>query len=127
MRPDAWLFSAKLAWSRRWIKIASVLSMLLCLGGSAWFLARVLPVVKASGTFAYHYTIYFGIDDLRVWWWAFILPAAWIGLTLVDLAFAFGVYRKDAILASCLFATAALWGFPWLVTLFYLALINVNL
>jgi len=127
LRPDAWLFSARLAWSRHWIKLASVVALVLCLGGSAWFLGRVLPIAKASGTFAYHYTIYFGIDDLRAWWWAFILPTAWVSLTLVDLLFAFGTYRKDKVLSSCLFAMAALWGFPWLVTLFYLALINASL
>src|SRR5690349_20842054 len=123
----AWLFSARLAWSRHWIKLACVLALTLSLAGSGWFLARVLPVARASGTFAYHYTIYFGIDDLRAWWWVFVLPAAWVGLTLFDLLFAFGSYRKEPILSSSMFALAALWGFPWLVTLFYLAVINSSL
>lgn len=127
MKPAAWLFSAKLAWSRHWIKFATFAALGLSVAGSIWFLGRVVPIAEASGTFAYHYTIYFGIDDLRPWWWVFILPAVWVGMTIIDLLFAYGTYRKEPILASCLFAMAALWGIPWLFTLFYLALINASL
>jgi hypothetical protein len=127
MRFAAWLFSARLAWSRHWIKLATLLALGMSLAGSAWFLGRVLPIAKAGGVFAYHYTIYFGIDDLRGWGWVFVLPSAWIALTVIDLLFAYGTYRKDQILASCLFAIAVLWGIPWIFTMFYLALINASL
>ncbi|HVM90396.1 MAG TPA: hypothetical protein VMU11_00680, partial [Verrucomicrobiae bacterium] len=80
-----------------------------------------------GGTFAYHYTVYFGIDDLRAWWWVFFLPSVWIVLTVFDLLIAYGVFRRDQVLSSCLFALAALWAFPWLATLFYLSVINASL
>jgi hypothetical protein len=124
MNLDGWFFSARLAWGRVWIRVATALAMLTSIGVSAWFLSSVLPVARANGTFAYHYNIYLGIDDIRPWGWAFALPAAWIGLTVLDLLVAYGYYRKDVVLASSLFALSALWALPWSSALFYLALVN---
>lgn len=127
MRLDAWVFSAKLAWSHHWIKLVSVVALVSSVAGGGWYLANVFPLAKESGTFAYHYTVYFGIDDLRALGWVFALPVAWVGLTVVDLLVAFGSYRKEPILASSLFMLSVLCAIPWLATLFYLVVINSSL
>ncbi|MCR4256546.1 MAG: hypothetical protein NUW08_02470, partial [Candidatus Uhrbacteria bacterium] len=89
-----------------------------------WFVSQVLPAARVNGTFAFHYTIYVGIDDLRGWGWVLVLPVAWLALTLSDILIAFGLYRADQILASSLVGLALLWSLPWAVGLFYLTVIN---
>lgn len=126
MTVDGWLFSAHLAWGKTWIRVATVFALAASLGVSAWFLAGVVPSARENGTFAYHYNIYLGIDDVRPWGWAFALPAAWVGLTALDLLIAYGLYRTDAVIASTLIALTALWALPWAGSLFYLALANTT-
>lgn len=127
MKLDAWVFSARLAWSHHWIKLASVIALVSSIAGGGWYFANVFPLAKEGGTFAYHYTVYFGIDDLRAWNWVFVLPVAWVGLTIADVLIAFGAYRKEPILASSLLMLAVLWAIPWLATVFYLVVINSSL
>lgn len=126
MTVDGWLFSAHLAWGRMWIRLATVFALVVSLGVSAWFLASVVPEARTNGTFAYHYSIYLGIDDVRSWGWAFALPAVWIVFTAFDLLLAFGLYRTDAVIASTLIALTVLWALPWAGSLFYLALANTT-
>ncbi len=121
---DAWLFSARLAWGRPWLRWASVTALIVSLGTGIWFVSQVLPVARVNGTFAFHYNIYVGIDDLRGWVWVLLLPAAWLALTLSDILLAFGVYRADQVLASVLVGLALLWTLPWAVGLLYLIVIN---
>lgn len=121
---DGWMFSARLAWGRPWLRWASVFALVLSLGTGTWFVSQVLPVARANGAFAFHYNIYVGIDDVRGWGWVFVLPAAWIVLTMLDILLAFGTYRADQILASSLVGLALLWSLPWAVALFYLTVVN---
>lgn len=121
---DAWALSARLAWGRPWFRIASLFAVFASMFVGSWYVTQVLPSAKANGTFAYHYNIYVGIDDLRSWWWVFAFPAAWIGLTAADIIIAYGLYRTDVILASALLGLALLWSLPWSVALFYLTVIN---
>lgn len=121
---DAWLFSARLAWGRPWLRWASVVALIVSLGTGTWFVAQVFPSARANSTFAFHYNIYVGIDDLRGWGWVLVLPAAWLILTLSDILIAFGMYRADQILSSALVGLALLWSLPWTVALFYLTVIN---
>lgn len=122
--PDAWLFSARLAWGRPWLRWASVVAVVVSLATGTWFVSQVLPAARVNGTFAFHYNIYVGIDDLRGWGWVLVLPVAWLALTLSDILIAFGLYRADQILASSLVGLALLWSLPWAVGLFYLTVIN---
>lgn len=122
---SAWLFSAKLAWGKPWMRWPSFVALALPLFLGLWFLLQVLPVAKASGSLVYHYNIYLGIDDVRTWWWAFILPLTWLVFTLADLVVAYGVYRTDTHLSAALVSFAVAWGLPWAGALFYLYLFNV--
>ncbi|MCK9360919.1 hypothetical protein M0Q28_01690 [Patescibacteria group bacterium] len=121
---DAWMLSARLAWGRPALRVASIAALSISIAVGLWFTAQVLPSAKANGTFAYHYNIYVGIDDLREWWWVFVLPGVWVGLTVADLLAAYGLYRTDDILARSLIILALLWSLPWSVALFYLTVIN---
>ncbi len=121
---DAWMLSARLTWGRPALRVASIAALSISIVVGIWFIAQVLPSARANGTFAYHYNIYVGIDDLRGWRWIFFLPGVWIGLTAFDLAVAYGLYRTDGILSSSLIILALLWSLPWSVALFYLTVIN---
>lgn len=121
---DAWMLSARLAWRRPALRVASVAALAISILVGVWFVVQMFPAAHANGTFAYHYNIYVGIDDLRGWRWIFFLPGVWIGLTVVDLLVAYGLYRTDSILASSLILLTLLWSLPWSVALFYLTVIN---
>lgn len=125
MTGSAWWFSAKLAWSRTWLKWTASAALLIALLGSFAFLWSVGPTAQRAGTVILHYNIYLGIDEIRPWPWIFLLPAAWVSITALDLAFAFGLYRVDPHFSSSLVVLALAWALPWLGALFYLSLINV--
>lgn len=118
------MLSARLAWGRPALRVASIAALTISSLVGVWFIFQIFPSARANGTFAYHYNIYVGIDDLRGWWWIFALPGIWVGLTVFDLSVAFGLYRTDSVLASSLFVLSLLWSLPWSVALFYLTVIN---
>lgn len=125
MTANAWLFSAKLAWSHKIFRWASLLAVASALVMSGFFLWHVFPSARTSGTFVLHYNIYLGIDEVRSWIWVFLPPLMWIGITLLDIGLALGIYRADAFFAWSLLALAAAWALPWSVALFYLTSMNV--
>lgn len=125
MRASAWMFSARLAWQRPYFRWMSLTTLLLVAAGSAFFLWKVLPTRTHAGTVVLHYNIYVGIDEVRAWTWAFLLPSVWLLLTLIDLAVAYGSYRSDKHFAMSLMTFAFFWCLPWAGALFYLTLSNV--
>lgn len=106
----------------RWSALISVAASI---GISIWFLATTLPSIRRHDAFIYHYNVYLGIDDVRVWPWVFFLPSVWVAVTLLDLVLAYGLYRSDALLARALATLAFVWAFPWAGALFYLSLVNL--
>jgi hypothetical protein len=125
MRFSAWLFSAKLAWGKAWMRWMSLIALALPILVGGTFLFQVLPGAQSRGNIVYHYNIYLGIDDVRAWWWAIVLPLVWLVLTLADIAVAYGVYRTDSHFSAALVSFAVAWGLPWAGALFYLSLFNV--
>lgn len=125
MTLSSWLLSAKLAWANPWSRWSSIVSLLLAVGMSAFFLIKVVPLAQHQGSVILHYNLYIGVDETRTWQWAFLLPTTWIFVTLIDLAIAYGVFRTDVHISISLFALALLWGLPWSGILFYLTLINL--
>lgn len=122
---SAWLFSAKLAWGKPWMRWLSLIALVLPMLTGSLFLFYVLPAAQSRGSLVYHYNIYLGIDDVRAWWWALALPIAWLVFTLGDLVVAYGMYRNDSYMSAALVSFAVAWGFPWAGALFYLSLFNV--
>lgn len=106
----------------RWL---SILALALPIFVGALFLFQTLPAAQNRGSLVYHYNIYLGIDDVRSWYWALLLPFTWFVLTLVDVAVAYGIYRTDAHLSAALVSFGLAWGLPWAGALFYLSLTNL--
>jgi|JI8StandDraft_1071087.scaffolds.fasta_scaffold37463_6 hypothetical protein len=125
MNWSAWLLSAKLAWGKPFIRWATITSVVLCVGTSALFIAAVLPEAVRNSAFAFHYNVYFGIDEVRDWPWIFFLPGLWLLLTVIDCLVAFGLYRTDAVLANASAALALTWAVPWMSYFFYLSILNI--
>ncbi len=122
---ESWLFSAKRAWQDPWVKGAIVCTALVVLVGSVWFSWQVIHLRHApQGLLVFHYTIYFGIDAMKPWGWMFVLPLTWILWTVVDVLWAFGVYREDMHQAWALLFAASVWSIPWMMTLWHLVRMN---
>lgn len=122
---SAWLFSAKLAWGKPWLRWTSVFVLLFPIAIGGLFLLKVMPSVQSQGSIVYHYNIYLGIDDVRTWWWAILLPFMWFLLALIDVVIAYGMYRVDAHFSFALVSFTIAWSLPWAGVLFYLYLFNV--
>jgi hypothetical protein len=122
---EHWLFSARLAWQHPGLKWIAVTALLLVSLGSGYFLWRILPLRETRDTVVLHYNIYLGIDAVRHWSWALVLPATWLLFTLLDLAVSFSLYRSDAHLSFALAVLALAWSLPWTVALYYLTLVNL--
>lgn len=122
---EAWIFSAKRAWQDPWIKGVSLGTGVIVLLASIWFCAQIFRLRSTStGLLVLHYNVYTGIDAIRPWGWGFLLPCIWLLVTLVDMAWAFGVYREDAYQAWAFVLIAAGWSIPWIMTLWHLVRMN---
>ena len=122
---SAWLFSAKLAWGKPWMRWLSLIALIFPIIVGNLFLLQVVPSAQSQGNIVYHYNIYLGIDDVRAWWWAILLPLTWFVLTLIDVVIAYGVYRIDSHFSAALISFSIAWSLPWAGALFYLYLFNV--
>ncbi len=122
---SAWLFSAKLAWGKPWLRWSSIVALFAPISFGTLFLVKVMASVQSQGNIVYHYNIYLGIDDVRVWWWVILLPLMWFFLSLIDVVIAYGMYRIDSYFSAALVTFAIAWSFPWAGVLFYLYLFNV--
>ncbi|HPF95350.1 MAG: hypothetical protein KC582_04830 [Candidatus Magasanikbacteria bacterium] len=124
MNWSTWLLSAKLAWGKPFLRWSTIISVALCLVTSGLFIATVLPEAIQNNAFAFHYNVYFGIDEVKTWLWVFFFPGIWFVLTMLDSLVAYGFYRTDAVLANTSAALALVWALPWMSFLFYLSLLN---
>lgn len=125
MNWSAWLLSAKLAWGKPFLRWSTILSISLCVVSSAFFIAGILPEAMHNHAFAFHYNVYFGIDEVKDWPWLFFLPGLWLVFTVADCLIALGLYRTDAVLANAAAALALAWALPWMSFFFYLSVLNV--
>jgi hypothetical protein len=122
---EAWLFSAKRAWQNPWVKTVTIVTVACVFSTTIWFCTRVIGLRTIDqGHLVLHYTIEGGIDAIRVWQAAFLLPLTWCLFTGLDLVWAFGVYREDAYQAWMFFMLALAWSIPWMFTLWHLIRIN---
>jgi len=119
-----WFFSAKLAWQQKTLRVLTILTCLLSILVSGYYLWSVVPVARRSGTVVVHYNIYLGIDDVRSWPWVFLLPAIWLACTFIGLLWSYASYQHDPHLSVSLIVFAFFWSLPWIAALFYLSLLN---
>ncbi|MSR85436.1 hypothetical protein EXS71_03330 [Candidatus Uhrbacteria bacterium] len=120
-----WLLSSKTAWQDLWFRSITIVAMLIAVGGSIYFLWKLLPARHDSPTMVIHYNIYLGIDQIQSWHWIWFLPGIWSVLTLLDLILAYGWYRGEFHLAWSLVILSIAWSIPWFISLVYLIRINI--
>ena len=59
---DRWMFSAKRAWQERWVRACLVTLAILLVGGSGFFVWKLLPLRHQAEGIITHYSVYLGID-----------------------------------------------------------------
>lgn len=122
---EAWLFSAKRAWQNHWVKAVTIVTACLLLATTVWFSAKVISLRHVEGgQLVLHYSVELGIDAIRPWAWALFLPAVWLMVTVLDLLWAFGIYRDDVYQSWAFFGIALAWSIPWMLALWHLIRIN---
>ena len=88
------------------------------------FVSLLVGADTSLATFAFHYTVSLGIDDVRTIGWLTVWPAVWIATTVFCMTCAYGVYRRDVHAGYAWLALAVTSTMPWLLALHYLAAIN---
>ena len=88
------------------------------------FVVQMMSAGTTQKTFAFHYTVYLGIDDVRTLGWLMVWPTLWLVTSLFFLVCGYGAYRRDAHAGYAWLVLGATSTLPWLLALRYLALIN---
>lgn len=122
---DEWKFSLDVAWDDPWYRWQSVATILLVIGGSAFFLWRMIPEGLQSGLLVLHYNLYVGIDEVQPWPWVFALPAGLLAIVATDLVASGFLFRHDRIASRVLLCAASTFVLLALVGAFFLSLINL--
>lgn len=125
MRLEEWKFSARLGLQDHWLRITSLLSLLVVLGMGAYVLFRLLPEGFASGVITMHYNVYLGIDDVRPWPWVFAIPGTALGLVVIDTLLALGLFRKHPMAARTVTSVGLAAAVVWAIGAFFLMLVNI--
>ncbi|MFA5185555.1 MAG: hypothetical protein WC551_03650 [Patescibacteria group bacterium] len=125
MRLDDWRFSAKRAWQSQFIRWTTIVTGVVIVASSAFFLWRLIPEGLRSGILVLHYNIYLGIDNVQPWQWILALPAGMMAIYLVNIFVALGLYRPDELAAKTLVGFTAALTILWCTGCFFLILINV--
>lgn len=120
-----WRFSAHYAWQNRFIR-----SMLIINGGviffvSAWMLWRLIPEGMRAGVLVLHSNIYLGIDEVKPWPWIFLFPIGIILAFGVNAIAAFTVFREEELAAKTLVTVSASLTALWVLSIFFLVLVNM--
>lgn len=123
MQKEAWSVSARFAWQKPWFRAFSILLVTVVSVVCGVFLTRVIPHVRGS-TFVFHTNVYTGIDDIRSWVWVFAWPVVWLLACIGGVFTAYGVFRRDVMLAQAILVWLGVWSLPWGIALFYLLLVN---
>ena len=121
---SAWKLSAKLALSSWIYRILSVWIILSLVLGIVWFFVQIAGAGRVHPSFAFHYTVYLGIDDVRPIGWVVLWPGIWIVSELIFLICAYGTYRRDPQAGAAWLALGAFSALPWILVLHYLAQLN---
>lgn len=105
----------------------------LCVGLSLGFVVvsvglllwRLFPDIYGKEVIPLHYNIHYGVDWTGVWWQIFVYPAAGALLSVVNIAVALFLVKREPMLARVvLVSTVVLTGFLFLSTIF-VVLMNI--
>jgi hypothetical protein len=91
----------------------------------AFQLVRLIPVGRQSGILTLHYNVYLGIDEVGSWPWVFAFIGGAIGLAIIDVLFAFGLFLRDPLASRTLLVITLLTLILWSVGSFFLVSVNI--
>ncbi len=124
MNWEEWKFSLEVAWDDPWYRWQTIATVAAVLGGSAFFLWRMVSVGVRTGLLVFHYNLYFGIDEVMPWTWIFALPGALTVLVAIDLVASGHLFRKDRIVSRVLLCAATAFTIFALIGGFFLTTVN---
>ncbi|MCI0479510.1 hypothetical protein L0Y59_03115 [Candidatus Uhrbacteria bacterium] len=124
MRWEEWKFSAKRALQDPFIRWTTAGTVVLHVAMSVLYLVRILPDAWRSGVTVLHYTVYLGIDDVRSWPWAFAITGSALGMFVLDVLVALGLFRQDPHAARTVITAGAVCMIVWAVAVSFLILVN---
>jgi hypothetical protein len=122
---DEWRFSARLAWQDPFIRWVTVVTTILGVGMTAFFLSKLIPEGMRAGVLTLHYNVYLGIDEVGPWKWILLFPGMLFAVLVVNTVFSFGCFRNHAIAARTATALAASMAILWGIGCFFLMLVNL--
>ena len=91
--------------AEKFLVVTTVLAVFM--NAALWMYLSFTITPQSSAT-PLHYNIYFGIDLLGPWWWIYFLPAAGLGITLVNCAASVLLCRRERFAAYFLTLASAL-------------------
>lgn len=124
MNWEEWKFSFEVAWDDPWYRWQTITTVAAVVGGTAFFLWRMVPVGIRTGLLVFHYNLYFGIDEVLPWTWIFVFPGALIVMVVIDLLASGHLFRKDRIVSRVLLCTATVFTIFALIGGFFLTTVN---
>ncbi len=125
MQWGEWKFSAQRAAQDRFTKWIAICIAIILTISVTFLLVRLIPVGRQSGILTLHYNVYLGIDDVGAWTWMFVFTGSVIGLAIIDVLFAFGLFRRDPLASKTLLVIALLALVLWSVGSFFLVSVNI--
>lgn len=124
MRWEEWKFSAARASQDRFVRWTTVTTVVLIVAMSVYMGVRLWPVIARTGVVTMHYNIYLGIDDVRSWPWALLLPGIAAAALTVDVIVAYGFFLRDELASRAIILVGFLSVLLWAVGSFFLLTIN---
>lgn len=119
-----WRLAAGIAWDDAWFRWQTIATVALGVMMSVYLLVHLVPIGIRNGLLVFHYSIYFGIDDIRAWPWIFVLPLGTLAVIGTDLVASIRLYRHDRIASRVLLGAATLFAAIASVYAVYLAIVN---
>ncbi len=119
------LFSAHRALRDPYFRVMLIVSGVLFLVVTTYFLVRVIPASRQSDLVILHYSPYLGIDDARRWPWLFIVPGIAFVLLLFDTMAALLLFQRDQLAARAILGVQVVAMLLWSVGTYLLTRINL--
>ncbi|HWR00070.1 MAG TPA: hypothetical protein VN397_04480 [Candidatus Methylomirabilis sp.] len=124
MNWEEYKFTFEVAWDDPWYRWQSIFTVACAVVGSGVFLWHMIPEGMRSGLLVFHYTLYFGIDEVLPWHRIFVLPSALLVTVVIDIVVAGNLFRKDRVASRVMLCAATLFTAFCLAGGFFLTIVN---
>jgi hypothetical protein len=124
MSKGEWRFSFEVAWDDPWYRWQTILTAVLFVVGSVFFLFKLIPIGLENGLLVFHYNLYLGIDEMRHWAWLMAVPPAVFLVMAANLTASFRLYRHDTIASRVLLCAATIFTALMLTAGYFMVYVN---